>query len=420
MHGRKLVRKEDIPPEKLAAIQARVEKYKTASEQYRLLRRLGKLDLDLLPVLDKILPCNPELATIWNYRREIISEHFRTRIPFDSVARREFISKELAYNQYIIADVDFKSYVTWHHRRWVLSIAGHAASIHHPYRFDLQSTQVPSDADSAIAAEIPAAPATTHEAWVESILRMDLALCAEMLKADSRNFHCWGHSHWLRARLASLSPPRWDDGDELELARAHIGVNMSNYSAWHIRARRLAAMAESIDAEPALHTAGPAVFALSGSSRVPIDALVAEVDDVIAAAYVDDGDRAVWLYASWLLEVAVTHCSGGARSGLRLVLHAEVLLAVEVKRHSALFVASALVHILRSCTELDGCGGVFDSVIEEAGDDVFADAPSWVTALRDGERFDAVAARARVDELRDALIAMDPQRRALYEAQLAA
>lgn len=46
---------------------------------------------------------------------------------------------------------------------------------------------------------------------------------------DCRNFHCWDHRRSV-AKLAKLT-----DSDELAFSDKLVGINPSNYSAWHYR-----------------------------------------------------------------------------------------------------------------------------------------------------------------------------------------
>eukprot|EP00920_Eleutheroschizon_duboscqi_P022627 GHVT01055044.1.p1 GENE.GHVT01055044.1~~GHVT01055044.1.p1 ORF type:complete len:679 (+),score=176.20 GHVT01055044.1:108-2039(+) len=81
------------------------------------------------------------------------------------------------------------------------------------------------------------------------ILVRELALCRELFKVDSRNFHCW--SHWRATRLllqrTAASPQLCDelrasashapDGDPLKISTSYIEEDFSNYSAWHLRSQ---------------------------------------------------------------------------------------------------------------------------------------------------------------------------------------
>ena len=76
-----------------------------------------------------------------------------------------------------------------------------------------------------------------HRKWVVSLgyvdLREELALCAEFLALDERNFHCWTYR---RCVLAALKSPA---SEELAFTDDLIARNCSNGSAWHQRSRVL-------------------------------------------------------------------------------------------------------------------------------------------------------------------------------------
>lgn len=62
----------------------------------------------------------------------------------------------------------------------------------------------------------------------------ELGLCAKLLAADERNFHCWAFRRFVAKTLNGESAAA-----SLAFARAKIDANFSNYSAWHARAAAL-------------------------------------------------------------------------------------------------------------------------------------------------------------------------------------
>ncbi|CAF4812719.1 unnamed protein product, partial [Rotaria sp. Silwood2] len=58
---------------------------------------------------------------------------------------------------------------------------------------------------------------------------------------DERNFHCWAYRYYLLERLCPSSSSSSDlekfYENELSFLRSTIGVNLSNYSAWHYRSK---------------------------------------------------------------------------------------------------------------------------------------------------------------------------------------
>ncbi|CAF4624733.1 unnamed protein product, partial [Rotaria sp. Silwood2] len=59
---------------------------------------------------------------------------------------------------------------------------------------------------------------------------------------DERNFHCWAYRYYLLERLCPSSLSSELEGfyeNELSFLRSTIGINLSNYSAWHYRSKYL-------------------------------------------------------------------------------------------------------------------------------------------------------------------------------------
>jgi hypothetical protein len=96
---------------------------------------------------ERALVVNSDTATLWNFRRRVVSEALAAwcaaggavycmrrwrvmsvargggdgRRSVDSVGAVPICERELALTQRIIADVHPKSYGAWHHRRWVVA-----------------------------------------------------------------------------------------------------------------------------------------------------------------------------------------------------------------------------------------------------------------------------------------------------------
>ncbi len=103
---------------------------------------------------------------------------------------------------------------------------------------------------------------------------------------DERNFHCWAYRYYLLERLC---PPSSSSADlesfyenELTFLRSTIGINLSNYSAWHYRSKYLDKL---LDHNPSRRSA----------------ILSTEWQLVLSAVYTDCSDQAAWFYIRWLL-----------------------------------------------------------------------------------------------------------------------
>ena len=151
-------------------------------------RRAGRQDPQSLALAAKLLELNPEVYTVWNYRREALAPVLAA----GGDAALAAVAGELALTERAVLR-NPKSYAAWHHRRWVV---GH--------RF--------------------------------SSLEAELALVGRLLDADERNFHGWGYRRFVVGLMGTPAER------ELEYAERKINQNFSNYSAWHYRTTLLPAV----------------------------------------------------------------------------------------------------------------------------------------------------------------------------------
>ena len=166
---------------------------------------------ELLQKTAELLKKNPEYYTVWNHRRRIFNYEF------DNI-HNSTASGELEEHQRISQTLDLlhldlqflvplllkfpKCYWIWNHRLWLLERA---------------SVLLPRDNSLAL--------------WAE-----ELGLVGKMLNRDSRNFHGWGYRRTVVdniERLKSTSMAK----DEFDYTTKMIGINLSNFSAWHNRSK---------------------------------------------------------------------------------------------------------------------------------------------------------------------------------------
>lgn len=131
-----------------------------------------------------LLRANPDITTLWNYRKEILL-HLKPS--------KEVINDELYLTEKCL-QVNPKSYSAWYHRNWVLD-------------------HVDPSPD-----------------WNKELL-----LCSKYLKMDERNFHCWDY------RKIVASKCQESNDNELKFTMEMIDSNFSNYSAWHYRSKLFSA-----------------------------------------------------------------------------------------------------------------------------------------------------------------------------------
>lgn len=152
-------------------------------------------------------------------------------------------------------------------------------------------------------------------------LEHEIELCAEFLRQDQRNFHCWNYRRALH-QLSGRS-----DFLEFEFSTEKIQENFSNYSAFHHRSKYL------------------------GSVSMPLPQLMDQEFKIVEnAIFTEPDDQSTWWYQQFLLRWAKNACSendgdwfrGLLESQLRLV---EDLLSIENSRwamSSAVFIIDML------------------------------------------------------------------------------
>ncbi|KAJ3396382.1 hypothetical protein HDU92_003224 [Lobulomyces angularis] len=185
VHGRK---KEQIPPEVLLKLQEKdlkwVNEYKEKNFLFLNRKKECALDSATFSLTTDLINLNIEYYTVWNYRRKIFINDFKTM----SVASKdEVCSGELKFVENCLK-INPKSYWVWNQRRWILE-------------------------------NMP------NPTWAREIYLVD-----GFLKADARNFHGWNY----RRYVISQSNLR-TDVEEFDFTTKKIYENFSNHSAWHSR-----------------------------------------------------------------------------------------------------------------------------------------------------------------------------------------
>uniref|UniRef100_A0A674NN21 Geranylgeranyl transferase type-2 subunit alpha n=1 Tax=Takifugu rubripes TaxID=31033 RepID=A0A674NN21_TAKRU len=173
--------------EKRKEREKKLKLYITARDACFSKRKEGVLDDDALQLTQQLLSSNPDFATLWNYRREILM-HMETVKNEDEM--QKVYEAELSFLESCLK-MNPKSYGSWHHRCWV-------------------STRLP------------------RPDWAR-----ELSLCDRCLSLDDRNFHCWDY----RRMVVKMSGVPVDQ--ELAFTDRLIGSNFSNYSSWHYRSTLL-------------------------------------------------------------------------------------------------------------------------------------------------------------------------------------
>uniref|UniRef100_A0A2K6TAA0 Geranylgeranyl transferase type-2 subunit alpha n=1 Tax=Saimiri boliviensis boliviensis TaxID=39432 RepID=A0A2K6TAA0_SAIBB len=172
--------------------------YQSATQAVFQKRQAGELDESVLELTSQILGANPDFATLWNCRREVLQQLETQKSPEELAA---LVKAELGFLESCLR-VNPKSYGTWHHRSWLLG-------------------------------RLP------EPSWAR-----ELELCARFLEVDERNFHCWDYRRFVASQAAV--PP----AEELAFTDSLITRNFSNYSSWHYRSCLLPQLHPQPDSEP--------------------------------------------------------------------------------------------------------------------------------------------------------------------------
>ncbi|GMH39349.1 hypothetical protein BSKO_07247 [Bryopsis sp. KO-2023] len=264
MHGRPRPPKDFSPPPEVVAAQERKTKLlRNATSEVLKRRREKDYSDESLGLAAKLLSLNPEVYTVWNFRREALQKVFIDKEK--SVDEKRAISeKELQVSAEALKR-NPKSYSAWHQRRWVVE----------------KGYTVP---------------------------RHELLFVEARLEEDERNFHAWNYRQFLAAH-AGRSPE-----EELEFSRKKIDQNFSNFSAWHYRTKFLplvgrakgtTTLTQLVEEENKTPKAGIGV----GGDLVPVEMLEEEYEIVHSAFVTDSQDSSSWFYYRWLLGHSIAHCT---------------------------------------------------------------------------------------------------------------
>lgn len=181
MHGRRRDEyKARLQNTKIAAgLAQKAQQWNTLSQELLKRRRQSgevskERDAETLALIEKLLLVNPDPLALWNHRRELI---LAKTGDFE-------VSKELVLTASCL-ERNPKAYGAWFHRKW------------------------------SIRKALSAAESSTSSST--SLLERELALCAQFLKLDERNFHCWNYRRFVVSALLQIcATPSTSSDDERE------------------------------------------------------------------------------------------------------------------------------------------------------------------------------------------------------------
>lgn len=126
-----------------------------------------------LQTIENLLVINPDPSYLWNYRRELLEIKIAKGTQCNM---EEWIHQEQLMTQRAL-ECNPKAYGAWFHRKWCIR------------RF----VQNISEEEKAFSSKC------------EMILNGELHLCAEFLKLDERNFHCWNYRRYIMGCIMDIT-----------------------------------------------------------------------------------------------------------------------------------------------------------------------------------------------------------------------
>ncbi|TCD61418.1 Rab geranylgeranyltransferase [Steccherinum ochraceum] len=225
--------------------QARLKQYLALYDRVFDKRKNADFSQEAFNSTTSLLRINSELYTIWNYRRNIMTNGI---FPSSEPSKVNSMLNDDLELTFELLKQHPKIYWIWTHRRWCLE--------HVP--------DGPTDDDP--------------KGWKTANWKKELFVVEKMLNADARNFHAWNYRRYILASMDNPPPQT----SELAYTTKKIEANFSNFSAWHQRSKVLQSLWDEgkIDER---------------SSRE------ADFELVRNAMYTDPDDQSVWMYHAWLI-----------------------------------------------------------------------------------------------------------------------
>jgi geranylgeranyl transferase type-2 subunit alpha len=221
-------------------------------------------------LVSDLLDWNPELYTVWNYRKELILNYFFKDIKESDYEKKHSILVEELY--FVLKKLKKypKSYWIWNHRIWCLKL-------------------------------------DKFSDWAQELKFID-----KFLEADFRNYHVWSYRRFIincmknDSRIEKLNETI--DFDEFRFTTKMINKDISNYSAWHNRNKLIENLFQKApESYPQNKDDNPKEYKIlteylvifKGKDKAKF--LKKELDLFKTAIYTDPEDSSVWFYMKWLI-----------------------------------------------------------------------------------------------------------------------
>lgn len=214
-----------------------IKHYNALNEKYLARRKAGKYDKASFELSGAILKLNPEYYSVWNFRREILTNGLFKEMTNEE--KQKLLDGELVFLEQILIKFP-KVYWIWNHRKWCF-----------------KNSPVPN--------------------W-----KREIGLVNKMLELDARNFHVWHYRRYVVAEIEKATGKSLVN-EEFAFTTTKINANFSNFSAWHNRAKLIPRLLQE------------------NSDINPTEFYKKELDYIRQAIYTDPDDQSSWIYQEWLI-----------------------------------------------------------------------------------------------------------------------
>lgn len=249
----------------MLAERPKIQKYVRLSNKVLEGNKLRIYNQEYLDDVTELLDWNPELYTVWNYRKRLIINYvFRDELNIDEEGRHAFLTKELGFVSHMLKRFP-KSYWIWNHRVWCLKL-------------DKMSN------------------------W-----DIELGLVDKFLQVDSRNFHVWAYRRLIIQLMKNDENVKLTNEEidlkEFSFTTKLINRDISNYSAWHNRTKLIEMLFNRAPAPSAVveNEKDLQVYLTIFNDKDKVAFLWKELELVKKAVYTDPEDSSVWFYLKWLM-----------------------------------------------------------------------------------------------------------------------
>lgn len=276
----------------------KIQKYRTLTDSVLDKRLNSSYNQESFDLTTKLLNLNPELYTIWNFRRDILSNFTFKQINNndDNEDNSKLIMKIIEDDLSFTVEQLYKfpkCYWIWDHRKWLLKLNN-----------------------------------LTN-------LKNELKLIHVFFQSDSRNYHVWQYRRYIieliinriKSTTSSSTSKNVEIIDEkislinfneFLFTTSMINKDISNYSAWHNRSQLIEkliiqspislndSIEEPINKDKSINLKQIEIdewfeiFKLNNINDKKFKFLAKELNYINNAIFTDPDDSSVWIYMKWL------------------------------------------------------------------------------------------------------------------------